>query len=411
MYELWRSKWRIGPEAVECRKRNTYLCKTTFRTQEAGILCTQKAIRNGTDLHLARIKCVEESITKTGHYELSRQELVFGAKLAWRNAPRCIGRQQWNTLEVYDCRNISSTKDMFEAICRHLEFATNKGKIRSAMTIFPARQPGQKNCRIWNSQLIRYAGYIREDGTTIGDPVNVEFTKLCQLLGWKGKRGMFDILPLVLSTNGNDPDVFEIPSNLVLQVSISHPTYEWFNELGLQWYAVPAVSDMVFDCGGIQFPAAPFSGWYMVTEIGTRDICDPQRYNMLEPIAKRMCLDTSTNSSFWKDKAMVETTLAVNYSFQTAGVTLWDHHTASDAFMKHFKQEQTLRGGCPADWVWIVPPLSGSATKVFHQEMTNYHLKPSFDYQDNAAESHEWQDPTLKLQFKQKRYTLKEVTM
>ena len=27
----------------------------------------------------------------------------------------------------------------------------------------------------------------------------------------------------------------------------------------------------------------------------------------------------------------------------------------------------SLRGGCPSDWVWIVPPLSGSATPVFHQ--------------------------------------------
>jgi len=26
-----------------------------------------------------------------------------------------------------------------------------------------------------------------------------------------------------------------------------------------------------------------------------------------------------------------------------------------------------VRGGCPADWVWIVPPMSGSATPVFHQ--------------------------------------------
>jgi len=37
--------------------------------------------------------------------------------------------------------------------------------------------------------------------------------------------------------------------------------------------------------------------------------------------------------------------------------------------------ETRLRGGCPADWVWIVPPISGSLTPVFHQEMINYSLK------------------------------------
>lgn len=43
--------------------------------------------------------------------------------------------------------------------------------------------------------------------------------------------------------------------------------------------------------------------------------------------------------------------------------------------------ELRLRGGCPAEWVWIVPPTSGSLTPVFHQEMLCYSLKPSFEYQ------------------------------
>lgn len=43
--------------------------------------------------------------------------------------------------------------------------------------------------------------------------------------------------------------------------------------------------------------------------------------------------------------------------------------------------ELRLRGGCPAEWVWIVPPVSGSLTPVFHQEMVSYTLKPSFEYQ------------------------------
>lgn len=43
--------------------------------------------------------------------------------------------------------------------------------------------------------------------------------------------------------------------------------------------------------------------------------------------------------------------------------------------------EFRLRGGCPAEWVWIVPPTSGSLTPVFHQEMVCYSLKPSFEYQ------------------------------
>lgn len=52
--------------------------------------------------------------------------------------------------------------------------------------------------------------------------------------------------------------------------------------MGLRWYALPAVSNMMFDCGGIQFPATSFSGWYMATEIGCRNLCDTYRRNLLE---------------------------------------------------------------------------------------------------------------------------------
>ena len=60
------------------------------------------------------------------------------------------------------------------------------------------------------------------------------------------------------------------------------PRYPWFAELGLKWYALPAVSAMLFDCGGLEFPACPFNGWYMGTEIGARDLCDTARYNITE---------------------------------------------------------------------------------------------------------------------------------
>lgn len=66
---------------------------------------------------------------------------------------------------------------------------------------------------------------------------------------------------------------------------------------------------------------------------------------------------------------------------QQNNVTITDHHAASESFMKHIENEQRLRGGCPADWVWVVPPMSGSILPVFHQEMLNYNMKPSYEYQ------------------------------
>lgn len=333
------------------------------------------------DEHQKRLTEVNKTVEETGTYDLTEQELIFAAKTAWRNAPRCIGRIQWNNLQVFDARNVTTPKEMFEVLKKHLEFATNGGNLRSVITVFPQRKEPNKDFRVWNSQLIKYAGYAQPDGTVIGDPASVEFTEICQSLGWKGKGGRFDVLPLVLQANGGPPEYFDIPEHLALQVNIKHPKYPWFEKLGLKWYALPAVANMMLDAGGLEFTAAPFNGWYMVTEIGARDLGDQQRYNMLEVVAKKMGLDTKSNASLWKDFAMVEINYAVLYSYQEAGVTLADHHSTSESFIKHMQKEVKLRGGCPADWVWIVPPMSGSATPVFHQEMLNYVLKPSYEYQ------------------------------
>ncbi|KAJ8872955.1 hypothetical protein PR048_026571 [Dryococelus australis] len=316
----------------------------------------------------------------------------------------------WSVLQVFDCRCVTTTSGMFEAICNHIKYSTNKGNIRSAITVFPQRKDGAHDFRVWNPQLLNYAGYKQPNGTILGDPNSVEFTEVCTKLGWRGHGTSWDILPLVLSANGDDPDFFDIPPDLVLQLPLTHPKYDWFEELNLRWYTVPAVSGMLFDCGGIEFPAAPFNGWYMSTEIG-RNLCDPHRYNVLENVAVRLGLDTRTSVSLWKDRALVEVNLAVLHSFQACNVTIVDHHTAAESFMKHYENEMKLRRGCPADWVWIVPPMSASLTPVFHQEMALYQLKPSYEYQGAVWKSHVWKTGTDSLIAKKprKKFRFKQI--
>ncbi|XP_018429088.1 PREDICTED: nitric oxide synthase, inducible [Nanorana parkeri] len=346
--------------------------------------------------YLNRLETISKDIEQTGTYQLTMEELIFAAKQAWRNAPRCVGRIQWNNLQVFDARTCKTVKDMFELICRHIKFATNGGNIRSAITIFPQRTDGKHDFRVWNSQLIRYAGFEMPDGIVIGDPASVEFTELCIQLGWKPRYERFEILPLVLQANGEDPELFEIPKDLICEVIMEHPRFEWFKELNLRWYTLPAVSNMLLEVGGIEFPACPFNGWYMGTEIGVRDFCDVQRYNLLEEVGRRMGLETNKLASLWKDQAVVELNVAVLYSFQKQNVTIMDHHSAAESFIKHMDNEYKLRGGCPADWVWIVPPVSGSITTVFHQEMLNYILSPFYYYQIDAWKTHVWHDERRK---------------
>jgi hypothetical protein len=41
----------------------------------------------------------------------------------------------------------------------------------------------------------------------------------------------------------------------VQEVTIRHPTYEWFIDLKLKWHALPAVSDMGLEIGRVTHPA------------------------------------------------------------------------------------------------------------------------------------------------------------
>ena len=58
-----------------------------------------------------------------------------------------------------------------------------------------------------------------------------------------------------------------------------------------------------------------------------------------------------------------------------------DHHTASQQYMTHDLREKRSGRECPAQWSWIVPPLGGSMTRVWHHEMRHFDLEPSFLYQ------------------------------
>ena len=93
------------------------------------------------------------------------------------------------------------------------------------------------------------------------------------------------MLPLLIAADGAVPEVHELPRDAVLEVPLVHPEFAWFAELRLRWHAVPAISNMPLSIGGITYPAAPFNGWYLGTEIGARNLADAQRYDLLPVVA------------------------------------------------------------------------------------------------------------------------------
>jgi nitric-oxide synthase len=316
-----------------------------------------------------RVAWVRAEILTTGTYQHTTAELSFGARVAWRNSARCIGRLYWQSLQVRDLRAVQDADRVAAQCARHLQLATNGGRIRPMISVFAPDTPGQRAPRIWNEQLVRYAGYRDADGTVLGDPRYAGFTETVSEMGWRppADRGRFDQLPLVVETEQEGPRLYQLDPSIVMEVPLSHPDLPWFADLGLRWHAVPAISNMRLAIGGVVYPAAPFNGWYLGAEIGARNLIDTDRYDLLPEVADLMGLDRSREQTLWRDRAAIEINAAVLHSFAKAGVTVADHHTESRRFLTHLAKEEKAGRKCPADWTWIVPPISGALTPVFHR--------------------------------------------
>jgi nitric-oxide synthase, bacterial len=352
---------------------------TTLLTEASDYLQLCHQEQQFSELSLwARLSEIKAELQHQDSYWQTSEELAYGAKVAWRNSVQCIGRIFWESLTVRDLRHLSTAAEVFMALVEHIQLATNGGSIRPTITIF-APDRGSQGIRILNPLLIRYAGYRQPDGSVIGDPEQVEFTELLQKMGWAGgAKTPFDLLPLAIQMPGQRPQIFELPPEIVMEVPLTHPDYPWFAELGLKWHALPAVSNLRLEIGGISYSAAPFNGWYMGAEIGSRNLGDTRRYNLLPVVAERMGLSLKSKLSLWKDRALVELNAAVLYSFAQHGVSIIDHHSASSQFIRHTEREEQRGRSVPADWGAIVPPISASATEVFHRNYENICLKPNF---------------------------------
>ena len=202
-----------------------------------------------------RMLAVEEEIARTGTYIQTSDELEIGARLAWRNSAKCIGRIAWNTLKVRDCRHISRPQDIFSDVKTHLLEATAGTNIQSIMTVYKPQGPMEPlGIRFWSSQIVRYAAYKNPiDGTIKGDPANLELTTyLIENKYWSppDEPSEFDVLPLVLKVPGiTKPFIHELPKDCVFEVNLEHPSNPDFNQLGLRWTTVPAISNFKMNLG------------------------------------------------------------------------------------------------------------------------------------------------------------------
>lgn len=210
----------------------------------------------------------------------------------------------------------------------------------------------------------------------LGDPENVALTRLAQSLGWVGDHTPFDVLPLLLEVRGQ-VHLYPLPPAAVQEVRISHPEYAAIDELGLRWYAVPAISDARLQFAG-QSLNCVFNGWYMGTEIAARDLTDEHRYNLLPRVAQVLGLDTVQERTLWRDRALLELNVAVLHSYRAAGVKIVDHHTAAAQFVRFQEREARAGREVRGKWSWLIAPMSPATSPIWGQSFRGRELEPRF---------------------------------
>jgi nitric-oxide synthase len=304
-----------------------------------------------------RLAALRTELDRTGDYTHTGAELQWAARVAWRNADRCVGRAYWHGLRVRDLRHVHDPDRVVDETVEHARLSFNGGHIRPTMTVFAPAAPGTTGPRIVNEQLIRYAG----------DPRYQPLRQLAVDLGWGWDGDRWAVLLLIARTDRAGPVLRPVPADAVEEVRLEHPCFPWFAELGLRWHALPIITDMRLEAGG-KWYLVPFGGWYVETEIAARNLADPDRLDLLPEIAGLLGLDRSQTWTDWRNAATVVLNQAVLWSFARDRIRISHHHVEAQRLLEHLRRER-LAGRAwqeNVDWSWVNLP-SATPTPTFHR--------------------------------------------
>ncbi|MFE3784662.1 nitric oxide synthase oxygenase [Amycolatopsis sp. NPDC059090] len=292
-----------------------------------------------------RVAQALRSLDEKGTYQLTGAELDHGLKMAWRNDPRCIRRGTYPTLRQLSwdgvvrmdvSRTELTAERVIAAVGTYLREATNGGRLKPMIMVFPPDTPEGPRLRIWNDQLIRYAGEARPDGSILGDPKHVDLTAALRRLGWAEPIGRQTVLPVAFQLHDGVPIWATLPKDDILEVRLTHPDFGWLREVDFVWHALPAISRMVVVVGGLVLPAI-FSGWYVASEI----LENLHRFGVLHQFAERLGMDR--RDRFLLNRIEPIAFDIIMHSFRSAGVMIEDPW-AADANLHRFVEQEKSAG-------------------------------------------------------------------
>ena len=215
--------------------------------------------------------------------------------------------------------------------------------------------------------------------------------------GWNPKeKQAFTPMPWSIQVHGKQCTpypIFEEKPDLLKEVLLEHPENPAFKRLG-KWYGIPILSIWHWLSVALYIPVPPSTVGTWALKLVHENLADETRYNILPKIAELFKLETKTNRSLWRDRALIELNRAVLHSFDCAGIRIGDHHSLTRQFEKFCEAEAKAQCPITGDWSWLVPPISASQTPTFSQEFdpevvqhTNFFIKQPHQKKLNQGHS------------------------
>ncbi len=183
------------------------------------------AVQAGAAARRQRWAEVRRQLSRSSYYEHTPEELAFAARLAWRNHARCIRRLFWESLEVFDCRQLADSDAMAERMDAHLREANHDGRIRAIISIFAPVRGNDLPAWSESDQISRYACHRLPGGQWLGDRMNIEDTQTAVSMGWRpeGEPGRFDLLPWFMRDPEGRRIRYDLKAGSVRELAIRHP--------------------------------------------------------------------------------------------------------------------------------------------------------------------------------------------
>ncbi len=323
-----------------------------------------------------RVAEVRDEIERTGTYVHTSAELTFGARVAWRSSARCIGRLYWRSLHVRDRRHVLAPDEVAAECVGHLDEATRRGRdplddhrVR-ARTPRPHRARGSERAAHPLRGLPhrrRVAGRPAATSSSPTTPARSAGSRPRRWGGstcsrwWSRRRRLGRAGPAALrgaAGRRSSRSSWPTPTTRGSPNSACAGT-RCRRSATCRWRSAASATRPRPSTAGTWAPrSAPAT-----SPTPTATTCWPRSPG-------GSAWTPRTERTLWRDRALVELNLAVQHSFDEAGVTMADHHTESQRFLRTSPRGEAPGGAAPADWSWIVPPVSGGLTPVFHRYYT-----------------------------------------